>query len=419
MGYWNFEDGNGTTTQDQTDNNNDGTLGAAGDPAWSSSKAGLGGALEFDGTDNWVTVANAASLNSTTAISVTAWIKPDTNADDKGLFDNSTAFTGYNLYMDSSGSVAMYIGNTSAINPVGEYNFLDGTWFFFAGTWDGSTIRIYVNGVLEGTATRTSVLASTDTIDIGTYNSRTQSIVDGKMDEIRVYNRGLSAAEVRYLYNHGGPVAHYKMDEGSGSTAYDASNIANDGTITGATYVTGQYGTALDFDGTDDVVTVSNIKYIDQDIGLETGLTYSAWINADGAGQGTGGQVFFKGTNTWLRVDTLSGGRLDLQASLDLATTDATLNVSSAVAVDTWHHVLMTYEDDADDEISIYVDGILIGASTDGSGAPASDTNSLLIAGTTTNNFDGTIDDFRVYQYSRSAAEIRVDYNAGLSTYFR
>ena len=45
--------------------------------------------------------------------------------------------------------------------------------------------------------------------------------------------------------------------------------------------------------------------------------------------------------------------------------------------------------------------------------------NNLLIAGTTTNNFDGKIDDARVYSYERSAAEILRDYNAGLSTYFR
>ena len=123
-----------------------------------------------------------------------------------------------------------------------------------------------------------------------------------------------------------------------------------------------------------------------------------------------------------MRVGNETSGSLDLVGSLDLATTDATLTVTGVLSINTWHHVSMTYEDDADDEISLYVDGRLVGTSTNGVGGPAAtDTAALIIGGDngTTANFDGTIDDVRVYQYVRTAEEIRLDYNAGLSTHFR
>ena len=77
-----------------------------------------------------------------------------------------------------------------------------------------------------------------------------------------------------------------------------------------------------------------------------------------------------------------------MQCSLDLAT-DATLNISAALTTNNWHHIAMVYTDDGDDEITIFVDGISRGSSTDGVGAPAAtDTNNLLIGGDSSNNFD-------------------------------
>ena len=54
---------------------------------------------------------------------------------------------------------------------------------------------------------------------------------DGLIDELRVYERVLSAEEVRYHYNRGGPILHWKFDEGSGTTTYDSSGNAYHGTL--------------------------------------------------------------------------------------------------------------------------------------------------------------------------------------------
>ena len=67
----------------------------------------------------------------------------------------------------------------------------------------------------------------------------------------------------------------------------------------------------------------------------------------------------------------------------------------------------MVYEDDADDEITIYINGQNRGSSTDGNDSPAStDTNNLSIGGDTSNNFDGTLDDIRLYNYVPTLKQI-------------
>src|SRR5690606_7464693 len=111
-----------------------------------------------------------------------------------------------------------------------------------------------------------------------------------------------------------------------------STNSTLTGSISGASWSSNcKYNSCLSFDGSDDVTTVTNANAIDLNVGLSTGFTWSTWIYPDTAGEGTGGQIFYKGTNTWLRVDTLSGGYLDLEGSLDLATADATVNAAGAV----------------------------------------------------------------------------------------
>lgn len=221
-----------------------------------------------------------------------------------------------------------------------------------------------------------------------------------------------------------GPVALWSLNEGSNDTCSGGTNDACDSMRTG---IDGAQsggiswrssdmciaGTCIFFDGSDDVLTMTNANPIDMDKVLAGGFTYEAWIRPNSAGEGTGGQIFYKGTNTWLRVDTLANGTLDIEASLDLATTDATLNVASQVSLHRWTHVAFSYTDDGDDEITLWVNGAAVGSSTNGVGSPASDTNDLLIGGTTTNNFHGSMDEFRIYPYERSTAQMITDAKRG------
>ena len=86
---------------------------------------------------------------------------------------------------------------------------------------------------------------------------------------------------------------------------------------------------------------------------------------------------------------------------------------ADAFIINTWNHIALAYTDDGDDDITVYVNGIARGTA-DGSGAPATtDTNNLLIGGSSTANFDGQIDDFRVYNYELTAKQVQTMMNDG------
>ena len=421
VGYWSLDEGNGQTANDSSGNGNNGTL--TNGPKWTTGKNI--GALDFDGTNDYVDLGSGSSLDITSTLTLSAWIKPDVVSGDRHIVakasSNNVSNRAYFIRAQNANAQFVIVQGGTA-NAIAQTSaFTAGQWTHIVGTYDGVTQRIYIDGVEKNSTARTGAIDSeTGKAYIGTIFP-TNALFDGQIDEVRIYNRALSASEIRFLYNRGGPVAHWTFDEGSGTTAFDSSG-SNDGILTNMTdadWVQGKYGTALDFDGSDDAVTVTNADLIDFDVGLKNAVTFSAWINADTDGENNVGEIIDKGVSTYIRVDTESAGSLDVEASLDLGTASATLNVSAALSTNTWHHVVMTYEDDTDDEITLYVDGKNIGSSTNGDGSPAADANNLLIGGDTNANFDGTIDDVRIYNYARTAEEILVDYNAGLSTYFR
>lgn len=213
-------------------------------PTWTSNgvipqsggRAG-GGALSFDGND-YVDIGNVGNIQT-----VEFWIN-DSNATDGilELINNST-------YVSISGSAIAATGFTSPT-------------IYVNGSSNSASLAAGWNHVV---ITNTASVAAASFLIGEANNDYTWGIID----EVSIYNRVLSVAEIRYHYNKGGPVAHWKLDEGSGSTAYDSTINNNDGTIYGATYVTGKYNSALSFDGVDDYVqaTVTQEK-----------TTYSLWI---------------------------------------------------------------------------------------------------------------------------------------------
>ncbi len=221
----------------------------------------------------------------------------------------------------------------------------------------------------------------------------------------------------------GGAAAMWRFDEGVGTVAYDDTGNNRDGTLTngplwveGAIPSPGQLplGRALDFDGTDDYVTMAANAAIN--LQNKTGYSISAWINPDSDGETDTGNIWRKGSS-YLRVDTESAGTVKVSVSIDLATTDATLTSTATIPINAWSHVVAIWQDDADDEVSLYINGVLDSTSTNGVGSATDDSASAQNiggnAGATT--FDGTIDEVRIFNYSLSADEIAVQMNRGRS----
>ncbi|HBL00218.1 TPA: hypothetical protein DDZ02_00240 [candidate division WWE3 bacterium] len=170
-------------------------------------------------------------------------------------------------------------------------------------------------------------------------------------------------------------------------------------------------GRCLVFDGSDDVVGVTDNEPINFGKKLNSGFTIQMWVRANTLGGSNTGKIFSKGANNYLGLAAGSNDQVvDLSAKIDLGTTDATLTVDDALNLNQWHLISLAYTNDSDDEISIYVDGVLKGTSINGDGSPATETNTLNIgAGSSGSNFDGYIDEFKIYAKERTLVEIRSD----------
>lgn len=426
----------GTTVSDSSGNSKNGAFGTDGAnaPSWSLGKYGAG--VDF-GDSDVVTVASPGL--STTDFTWAFWFNADA-ADGRilSVADGSADTAEVSIYYNSIRQFEIQ-SNANQFGPSTAYSL--GTWHHVALTRLGSSAQFYVNGVAVASQTdATAYTFGSCPLLIGAGNGDATNCslqntysdyFDGKVDDIRVYTYARSAKQVVEDMNAGHPVGgspvasqvvYHKFDEGADNTCSGGTNdVCNsgsagttfDGTSTATRSNSGKFGKALDFDGSDDVVTLTNATGIDLNDNLAASHTFSVWINPDSDGEGDVGQVYQKGTNTYLRVDSQSGSNLDVEASLDLATSDATVNVSAPITTGAWNHIAVMYTDDSDDEIEVYINGRLRGTSTNGSGAPAADTNNLLIGGTITANFDGKIDEFKVYSSALTAAELAIDMNRG------
>ena len=193
-----------------------------------------------------VNCGNGASLQIAGTISGEFWIRTKYTAQYQTLAAKIAGATGWEFdYWWSAGNKILYLwsNNGHAIDSVAIPDFIDGTWkhVVFTHTPGAATGEIYVNGVNK-TATRT-IRALTDSATnllVGNLSAFTTAPVGGYFSAARLYNRILTAAEVKYNYAHPnnpirrGLVLNLSQESLYGIRWYDLSGNANDGTITGA-----------------------------------------------------------------------------------------------------------------------------------------------------------------------------------------
>ncbi|MEK9151499.1 MAG: LamG-like jellyroll fold domain-containing protein, partial [Patescibacteria group bacterium] len=171
----------------------------------------LGQALSFDGVDDYVDLGTSVgNFNNTDSFSVSAWVYIDTlNGASRGIVSRITASqaNGWQLRLTTDNKLRFLLASTDAVyNGEDSGSLSTGVWYHVVGTWNGSDAKMYVNAV-ESISPVTSgtvgTLTGTRTLAIGadTYNS---TYFDGKIDDPRIYNRALSATEVKLLYNYTG-----------------------------------------------------------------------------------------------------------------------------------------------------------------------------------------------------------------------
>ncbi len=193
-----FDEGTGTTTVDRSGNNNTGTLSNA---TWSTAGK-FGNALFFNGTNARVNVNDSNSLDLTTAMTVEAWIRPSiVNAGYRTvMLKEQTSNLAYALYATTDtnrADVELFAGG--AFEVVSAPTALPaGTWSHLAATYDGSQVRLFVNGTqVASTPASGPIPTSSAPFRIGGNQVWGGEWFSGWIDEVRVYNRALSAAEIQ------------------------------------------------------------------------------------------------------------------------------------------------------------------------------------------------------------------------------
>ena len=196
LAAWSFDEGSGTVAHDVTGNGHDGTLSAKG-VVWAEGK--YGGALKFDGKEGCVTVPDSPALRLHEGFTLEAWIRPE------GELVHLPALTkqaeglpayGLGVGMTTAGRAEGQIGTAtrSHTDVASPSSVPANEWTHEAITFDGTNLRLYLNGTLV--ATQAAALPAAGVAGLLEIGCSASGHFLGRIDEVRIYNRALNGEEV-------------------------------------------------------------------------------------------------------------------------------------------------------------------------------------------------------------------------------
>lgn len=442
VGEWKFDEGSGSTAYDTSGNNNNNTIVAA--PDWVNGKYGK--ALDFEADSSQYTyTADSTSLSLTGSLAIEAWIKPEsitdaTQFDIAGKWDDANQSYLLAQYGDE---LRLYVDSSSNYSTTNAVNLIAGNWYHIVAIYNSTaqTVSFYVNG-LPFAATVGGTIPASIGDDAGRFHIGSQdstaggsapsNFYDGVIDQVVLFSGIRTAAQVAYDYNRGGPVAWYKLDECSGTTAYNSSRSSNgdamgiNGTITigngaGSTqdaagtctdstnthaWYNGQSGklnSSLNLDGVDDNISIDDTAVLQFNTGTND-FSVFAWVkrSANNTVQyilgkedadDDGWRLLFNANNTV----TCSVDAIDITSLSTITDTN-------------WHNIGCVVDRDGNGQI--YLDSKANGNAI-AINSEAMSTSSPITLGSRSYNsastyLSGQLDDVRIYNYVLSPTQIRL-----------
>jgi len=421
VAHYNFDEGAGKVLRDITGRGNDGKIRGA---AYVRMKEGF--ALKFDGRNDYVDCGSRRDLRPVSQVTIELWIRADfagTYEYETGVAGSAPSGFGFSFCPDrhTVNHGLFYWQVASSVNSAAYLVSLE-TWHHLVGTFDGRTRKVYLDGELGTSVEARGEFINARRFAIGKSGGYGPSF-KGMMDQLRVYNRALSAEEVRTNYRASRPheaanevvsqglVAHYDCTEGSGDTLHDTTRRGNHGKIHGATYVKVKEGFALRFDGTDDYVDCGNSRDFDP----EFDLTIEAWVWADKAATEKRLAGVVGKAPWWYGFSFVAAQGAENEGLFSWHINGEENKASALLSLETWHHLIGTFDGAT---LSLYADGELADTRESASefvtrgphfnlGRPGTDP-----AGTSEGYFKGMIGQIRVYQRALSAEDVRTNYRA-------
>ena len=487
VGYWSFDgkDMANVTAYDRSGNANNGTL--TNGPTRAIGKIGQG--LSFDGSNDYVNVSDNANFDlGGKNFSISFWFKANEDLNtigdiwsdrrsilQKGVDSIGLANGAYQIFFEGDVDTVLieFSNGANWFNAQTAKTSWDAnTWYHGVITHNQTTMSWYIDGILDSQTTRTETIQNNnDSLRIGRFDRNAWSWT-GLIDDVRIYNRALSADEIKRLYRIGatlkintsinndslanglvgywsmnapdvagttaydrsgnskngstlgqdisaqGLVGWWKLDEGTGTAAGDSSGNGNTGTLAASpstpTWTTSsKIGQGLSFDGSNDYVTMGNPSSLQ----LSGAISITAWVYLDAVAAQNGRIIskFVTGAKSYeLSSDDNPGvGLLSMLVSGDgTATVEA--SESTTLPLKSWQFVTGVYVPST--SITVYRNGVQVGQNT--TSIPASLANpatNFQIGDRTTTNYPwlGKIDDVRIYNRALSGDEIKRLYNLG------
>jgi Ca2+-binding RTX toxin-like protein len=408
---YSFDEGAGSVAHDSV-GTHDGDF--KNGTVWTSAGK-YGGAVSFDGVDDLITVPAAADLNLSKTFTIEAWVRPDTLTPyDTMLTKEAAGSKTFSLIPEGDHvapkfEVAKTASSMNTINATSQLPL--NAWSHVALTFNGETLRLYVNGSQVTTIPQSTLYNAEGPLQIG-GNLVHGEHFDGSVDEIRIYNRTLSATEVKgdgeaaVGWNpQSRLVAAYSFDEGSGTVAHDAVG-AHDGTLEkGAGWTSaGKFGAAINFNGlSGEQVTIPD----SDDLDFTGPFTIEAWVRPDKTVEW--GTVLEKQRGTGINYQLVSQGDHNAPVGY-IQNTEKEWGVdggTTPLPASTWSHIAFTSDGST---LKFYVNGQLKGSDSTGFPAAAG-TGPLVIGG---GIYDGLIDEIRLYRRTLSGTEVGQDKEAAL-----
>lgn len=445
VGHWKFDETTGTVAYDSSGLGNHGDHNGTTISTLVANEYISTRSLDFDGSADYVSVDTDPLGANYTHYSFAMFVRP--TADQAMTFvARSNMTSGQSIISAGYDVVANNELFFDDFLPSGGYteggSLTLNEWAHVAFVRDGSTRRIYKNGVLvaeqTGVESYTGSAPTNLFIGVDRRSSGNSRYMEGQLDDVRIYNRALSAAEIRDLASKappgslvmsgsqtthiaplnmpftGGLIGHWKMDEPVAGTVADSSGYGNDGTPagagganntpavstdvpSGANHITTR---SLDFDGTDDYVRITPVQAKLSD------FSFSLWAKPDASANGyiihqygnsgndNANAMIFQESSGIPRMSIYDGASDSL-----LATTEIDDGI--------WHHIVVTREGSV---ATIYVDGNQENADPDFKTDLIGFQNDLYFGINTVGGsafFEGQIDDVRIYNRALSAAEIQ------------
>ena len=412
---------NGTTWTDLSGNGNNGTL--VNGPSFSSLD---GGSIGFDGSNDYVTILN----NTTVSFTIGCWINT-----------TATSFTGTNGYegngivwSDVSGiandfvlsilnnKASWFTGDSgTTINSTTTIN--TGSWFYITVVKNGtnSIKQLFINGVLESTGTSgTSTLTTNPNINIG-GNTLDSKYFNGKIAQVKIYNRTLTQAEILQNY-YAGLQRFIPTDslvlslDGSNtdkqvataSTAYDMSGNNNNGTLNNGVALVSDGQRAFSFDGVNDVVTTSFNT-------LPSSTTWTIWVKRT---QSVNNFNMMMGMSLPYFAFRSNG---DIHFSNSIGDVQRSLFATPNLANNVWYFMsFVSSFSGGNTTMLIYLNGSLQSQRTDAGQQKTTTNNNFRLGGWTntgTEPFKGNIGQVGIYNRVLTATEISTIYTASKSRY--